>query len=312
MAVLHLPPYYEEYSAGKTRVSYGVSESEGQTTGNSVSLNLKADVGWGGDIPFALKASVSTTLSTTQAFSQSESKKFNVKTGYNLGVNTEKFGNQYAGVVLAWGCYHGYTYRVEDPAGLLAANEGANHDYMVTIPVGGGSTMWSSNRYNTLAAKKPGLPQVVIPHTIGDPSTYPTSIQTVAGSIIPEDDMVFPNTTPFTVSDIGSLSWGYTASEFTTNAKSLNTSVSGSAKVTVTGFSFGTGVGVGNTDTYNLSVGTSTTFSGLIPAVPDDPETATDEFLLYGYNTIPFVYRHNYTTDDGTSGGFYVVYYAVP
>ena len=78
------------------------------------------------------------------------------------------------------------------------------------------------------------------------------------------------------------------------------------------GFGFGGGVTVGKGDTYRLSVGTSTTFSGSIPAIPDDPQTATDEFLLYSYNTMPYVYRKTYTTIDGSTGGYYVVYYALP
>ena len=126
------------------------------------------------------------------------------------------------------------------------------------------------------------------------------------------DDMVFPDPKAYTTSDIGSVSWGYTVSESASNGVSLSTSITGSAKVTVGGFGFGGGVTVGKGHTYRLSVGTSTTFSGSIPAIPDDPQTATDEFLLYSYNTMPYVYRKTYTTIDGSTGGYYVVYYALP
>jgi hypothetical protein len=62
---------------------------------------------------------------------------------------------------------------------------------------------------------------------------------------------------------------------------------------------------------YGVSVGSSTSFGGSVPAVRDDPSTPADEASLYGYSFRPIVYRERFENAEGQQGAYYVLTYAV-
>jgi hypothetical protein len=61
---------------------------------------------------------------------------------------------------------------------------------------------------------------------------------------------------------------------------------------------------------YSVTVGSSTDFGGVIPAIRDNPDTPEDEFKVWRYSFKPYVYRHHYKDNTGTTSGFFVITYA--
>lgn len=324
IAVLTAPPYSAAHSAGPSSASLGTtdetstSESSGSSKTDSVSLML----GLGVSIPLGKVVSASLSVYMTSSWSQTAShskqlsKSMSIGKSYSITAEPQVDGFNSGAVVLAGGCYHRYQYTVDDPEKMLGETPG---EMTTFVPVGGETTLWSTNRYNALADAigKNRLPKVTISSKLGNVSSYPSKPTTLDGKPIPKADMVF-NKAPITrTSDVGTVGFSLTASENTTNTDatsfSYGESKSVQAGINVAVFNANAQVtkdtNWGLDESYSVTVGTSTSFSGQVSPVRDEPSTPANESSLYGYSFQPVVYRHHFKGEDGKDGAFYVLTY---
>ena len=306
--VIHMtfPPYDKEYSGGWANVAYGDSDSVSESVSDTVSLGMSVDVGYSADFAEIFGASISTKVSMGVSRTLGNSYSIDVGSRYSLRSDPDLYGSDYGAVVVSWGCFDGYTYELDDPEGYISDN---NDEFVMTMPVGGGVTLLSSHRYNAMAEAVGDLPIMEFPYTVGDVASYPSTPQTLDGGSLNDDNMLFSDATTYTVSDVGWVSWDMRTSQSVTNSVSMSQDIGVSAGVTVGGMKVGVGASYGWGQGYSLRVGESASFSGAIPALPDDLNTPEDEYQRYAYQVTPYVYTQPYTTGDGNEASYYVMTY---
>lgn len=303
--VLTLPPYVEGLSDGTSSAMYGDTETVGATVTDTVSLNASIALGVGADFPGGFKASMTETLSTSVSLSQASNLTMSVGSRYSVSAKPELYGDSYGAVALSWGCYHGYEYEVHDPAGVLGSDGG---EFVIAVPVGGGTSLWSTSRYNAMAEALGGeMPRIEVPHRVGHLEDYQSGAWTLDGKPIPIEDRVFPNPPALSVSDVGSVSSFLSVGETETNTASMSTDLGVSGSLGVAGFTFTGSVGFGFSSSYSLSVGQSAMFVSTIPPLPDDPSTPQDEYAENQYTFTPWLYRQRYLNPAGEEAGYYVL-----
>lgn len=338
ISVLTLPPYSASHSAGGSNANLGQNENtnsgqgSGESHGSSTSINagigINASLGvWGAGV----NANIGRSISRSWERSKGSSEGVSIGRSYGIDAHPELRGFQSGAVVLGGACFHKYEYTVEDPANLLPEKDKVGDTFAVQIPVGGETTLWSTNRYNALAdAMADGrLPKIEIPFKMGDVSSYPTTPTTLDGKPIAEEDNVFPKSPVIHSTDVAAPGFSLTTNKSETNGaatsfgmgQSMSAGISGKTGFKIPIINVGVDVSlsaskgqdesVGLSKSYNITTGSSTTFGGGIQSVPDYPATPEDESTLYGYSFRPIVYRHHYTMQDGSPGAFYVMTYTV-
>lgn len=302
------PPYDQFHSDGTPSVTYGDAESTGVENSDSVSLGLGVDVGYkqGFGEVFGAKVSASVNYRTTHWHSVRE-RRF-VSNRFSLKANPALYGPNYGGVVLSWGCFDGYKYRVDDPNDYLGGAD--REDFVVTVPTGGGTSLWSSTRYNALASELGHLPLLEVPYQVGT-TNYPLAPETIQGDPMSEGVMLFPDPYQVVVSDIGTVGWYYNASTDESNGATTDISIGASMGITVGGFQVGVNASYGWGTGYTLSVGESALFVGSLPPLPDDMSTPEDEYGEYAYAMTPYVYLQDYVDAQGNESFVYVQTYTV-
>ena len=303
--VLLIPPYDAAYSAGPAFAGFGDTESTSETWSDTVSLGLNVDIGAGASFMDLFGANYSTKVTERVTVIESFGETTGVGARYFLEGDPQTYGNQYGGVVLAWGCFDAYKYEIEDPSRLVGDD---GESFVVTVPNGGGMSIWSTPRYNAMA-ELVGLPVIEIPYTVGDVESYPTTPEDLNGDPIPDEKMVFPELKTYTVSDIGKVMWWSWAQEEVTNSTNLDHGLGVSAGVEAFGVKIGTGVDYGWGEGYSLRVGKNAGFFGGVHPIPDDPNTPEDEYTQHVYEMSPVVYLHDYITPTGDESAHYVMTY---
>lgn len=306
-AVLYLPPYDGEHSRGVASVTMGDSAQASETFSDTVSLSMGIEVGVGFDFGI-FEAKLSSKISKEISQSHSVQQYVTVGKRFSYAADPSMYGNEYAAVVLSCGCYHAYTYQLDDPLARLGDN---GKQFVVVLPVGGQTQLWSSRRYNAMARALGSLPIVDVPWKVGRPETYPQAPLRADGSPVAQDDLVFRNPPVLRVSDLGDSSFYMVAGERETNDRSMKTSVSVSGSISVPGFSFGANAGTGFGQSHSVSVGKDALFAGGVPPIPDDPATPEDEYAQHVFSYSPVVYREHYTDAAGNDAAYYVVSYVV-
>ena len=332
IAVLTLPPYSTAHSAGTSSATLGTGSSSetGASQGESHTSTVALTYGGGisgniGKFGANFNVNVTNVMSRGWARSKAKSSSQSVGGSYSISATPDVNGYHSGGVVLAGSCFHRYDYTVEDPAGVLAAK---GEDFATYVPIAGETTLWSTARYNALvdAVADGRLPKVTITAKLGDVGSYPSTPSTIDGKPIPAADLVFKTTPVKRASDVGNIGFSLTSGDASTNTATTSFSLGHAV-----GFSEGVHGGfelfkIGGIDisaaagqtydqsngldqTYAVTVGSSTTFSGNVPAVKDDPFTPSNEATLYGYSFRPYVYQHHYTMKDGTQSAFYALTY---
>jgi hypothetical protein len=307
--LLYLPPFSYEYSSGFSYIGYGAGETFSETFSDTISLSVKADVGVNAEFLSLFKTSF--TQSVAWKTSQTLGSTSSLSTGgrSNLRSDPDTFGEYYGAVVVSWGCFHAYTYEVVDPNRIYEDADG--EPIIVTVPVDGGTAMLSTNRYNAMAAIVGDLPQMPVPYKVGDPTTYPTTMETIYGDPMDDGDLVFPDLAWYEVSDVGYVGWFNQMAESSTESSTVGMDTGVSASVTVNGIKVGAGFSVGWGNGYSLTRGETATFSGGIPPFVDDPLTTSDEYVDNFYRVAPVTYLQDYTSSDGRVSKFYVATYVV-
>ena len=307
---LYFPPHDIERSEGNPSLFVGNNETSSAATTDTVSLTLGFDVGVSAGFLDIFKAGVSVGLREQLSKSRTVQKSLTVGDRFVATPDVRRLGHDYGMVALSVGCFHTYTYEVEDPAELLG--QGGDKELIsVLVPVGGATTFWSTKRYNAMAERVEGLPVIEVPYVIGDPSSYPRGPERADGSPIPDEDLVFPEVPRYVVSDAGHVGWWLSVGETETNSVAMNTSLSVDAKGGIGPFEFGAHLGVGWGQSYAVSIGSESLFGGSVPPIPNNPATPEDEYAAYAYAFSPVVYREHYTDAGGNDASFYVLSFAV-
>ncbi len=306
IAVLHYPPYNALHAEGKASVAFGEVSGSGSSTTDSVGLSLKGTVGISTPM---IDASVKTTVTAKIGRKVKTASSYKVVTQYKASAKPSIHGNKSAAVVLGWGCFHGYTYEVDDPRGL-ATNLDADNELMVSIPVGGGTTAWSSARYDAvIELREQGTP-IDVPHTVGDPFSYPASPVDGEGLPLDEADLIFP-LSELIVSDVAAASWKLEFTESMTQETSLGAGIEVSAGLNAPGFIFGVGAGVSTSTAYAVTAKAGVRFEGAVPPIPDDPATPEDEYAMWRYGFTPYFYQREMVSSEGEPVTVFVADYTV-
>ncbi len=310
------PPYEAEYSDGTSSVSIGQFEQMSESFSDSLSLDVGVDMGVSVGLFDVAKVGLGTRISRSLKYTETQT--FTKSTGARFSARPESYfeGEPYGIVSLTCGCFHAYKYRIEDPAAALG--EGADaEEFVLVVPVGGTESLWSTRRYNAMAEAVGSLPIIDIPYQVGNPDSYPPGPETLAGTPIPEDDLVFTNPPSVLVSDVGEAGFRLSVDESTTNDISMSTSIgmrldlSSEIPLIGGGVKFGADLGVGWGQGYSMRIGGGAFFWGGMPPLPDDPDTPEDEYQQHAFAMRPYLYREHYTDVNGEDAAFYVLSYAV-
>ncbi len=302
--MLHFPPYSAEHSDGQASIFVGSGESVSEEFSDSVGLSAGVTLGVSGEFPGVFSAEVSTSLRTHVEKSRTQGQTKVVGTRFTINADPELQGEAYSVVVLSSACYNLYRYQLEDPAERVGGDGG---EFALVVPVGGQSTVWSSNRYNALAQALGTLPEVASGTALGDPAAYPASPLRDDGSPVPAEDMVFPDVPSFLVSDVGQTGWFLSVNDYENNAERLTIGVSVSSSITAAGVKFGGEVGADWTQGHSINVGQEALFGGAVPPIPDDPDTSEDEYEAHRYSFSPYVYTEHYVNSQGEDAAYYVL-----
>ena len=306
--LIMMPPYDAEHSSRPSSSAYGSNESTSQGFNDTVSLGMYMDVGVKLEFMDMFGASFSQSVGWRSRQTVGDNYRVSVGERFGMSADPDMFGPYHGAVALYWGCFDTYTYEISDPSGLVSGLD--NENFVLTVPVGGSTSVWSLSRYNALAEAVGNLPVIEIPYAVGKVSDYPENPQRLDGTPIPEEDMVFDEVKWYLSPDVGSVSFRGSIGEEEYYRESWDTSIGGSASVTVAGMKVGLGAEYGWGQGYHLSVGSGAFFSGSVAAVPDDPKTPEDEYEMYGFRFAPAVYRHWYQTETGDDAALYVMTYA--
>jgi hypothetical protein len=281
----------------------------GEDARDTVGLEMAIDVGVSVGLFDIFKVGIGTRISTAIEKLHIEGTKKSVAVRMSADADLGVVGDPYGVVALGCGCFHAYYYEVDDPAGKMGEG-GHEEQFVMVVPVGGTSTLWSTKRYNAMAEAVGGLPIFDVPYRIGDVSSYPTGPQKLDGSPIPKDDFVFPEPPSILVSDVGDASFRMQVSENELDIVTRRTSIDLTGELNVGPFRFAPSLGARWGQGYGVEVGEAAFFGGSIPPIRDDPATPEDEYLEFSYATMPFVYREHYVDAKGEDAGLYVISYA--
>lgn len=309
VAALMFPPYPKDLATGalSANITLGNMDSVDEEYSDTLSLSVGMGLSFGVEAgPF--KAKVSGYFNRDVSVTQSFRTRRTIGARYWVLAQPQLQGLEYAPVIMSCGCYHRYRYQTEDPSNLIG---GTGQVVDIFIPVGGQTQLWSSQRYNAMAAATGTLPLIEVPITVGDPSSYPATQQTLDGQPIAPDDMVFTDVPSYQVSDVGFVNYWLVRGETETNAVAETIDFGTKASFGLFGNGIDVSSQIGQTAGYSLSVGNTQIFAGGIPPVPDNPDTPEDEFLLNRYSFSPFVYRQRYTDAQGDEAAYYVMNFTV-
>jgi hypothetical protein len=306
--LIMMPPYDADHSSGPSNSYYGNSESTLEGFTDTVSLGMKIDVGV--KLEFLDMFGVSLSSEVGWKTSQTVGERYRMSVGERFGMSAdpEMYGPYHGAIALYWGCFDTYTYEINDPSNLVS--ELNQENFVLTVPVGGSTSVWSLNRYNALAEALGSLPILEIPYAVGTVEDYPDEPERLDGTQIPEEDRVFDQVSWYLSPDVGSVSYRASIGDEETYRESWSTSIGSSMGVIAAGITVGMGAEYGWGQGYYLGVGSGAFFSGRVSAVPDDPNTPEDEYEMYAFRFAPVVYRQWYDTESGDEAALYVMTYA--
>jgi hypothetical protein len=307
-AMILMPPYDADHSASPSSSFQGASTSVDESFTDTVSLGMQVDMGIEAEFLDLFGVSVSTQVGWRVRQTFGERHRLSVGARFGMTADPEMYGPYHGAVVLYWGCFDTYTYEISDPNGLVNGLDSEN--FVLTVPVGGSTSVWSLARYNALAKALGTLPVLEVPYEVGNVEDYPTTPERIDGTPIPDEDMVFDELQWFVAPDVGSIAYRSQLSSGVDTATSWDTSIGTSAGVKAAGVKVGAGVEYGWGSGYSLRMGEAAMFSGKVAAVPDDPNTPEDEYNMYTFRFAPVVYRHWYTNPSGDEAPLFVMTYA--
>jgi hypothetical protein len=309
VGALMFPPYPHKMAVGalSANITLGDTESTEESLRDTLSLSVGMGLSFGAEAGI-FKAKVGAFIHQTTSYTHISSTRMTIGARYWILAAPELHGTSYAPVITSCGCYHRYQYVTEDPAGLMG---GSGKTVDIYVPVGGQTQLWSSKRYNAMAEAVGDLPIIEIPIRVGDVTSYPDKVQALNGEPIAQEDMLFPETPDYQISDVGFVNYWLVVGETETNEVAEQTKLGWQTSFGIGGVEFDYEESAALETGYSISVGTETIFAGGVPPVPDDPETPEDEYEVHRYAFKPFVYKQHYTDAYGEDAAFYVMHFAV-
>jgi hypothetical protein len=306
--VAYYPPYWAQFSHRPANVYVGESDLTTEHFEDTIYASRSIELGVEVSALGLFKAGLSGKVGQKTQRSQFSTHVSFVGTRVWTQADTSLYGPQYAAVLMSATCAHQYLYEVEDPSSALPeSGDGARFTLMV--PVDGSTLLMASQRYNALARALGDLPEMQIPHRIGDPTTYPREMLTVEGWPIPEEDKVVADPPIYVVSDVGYLGFWLALWDYQGTSTALETTLGVKAHVGAPGFKFGAEVGAGWGKQHRIQIGKEAVFGGSLPTLPNNPNTPEDEFARYAYSFAPIVYRAHYTDALGNDLSYYVFHF---
>ena len=307
-AMILLPPYDIDNSDDASGSFYGAFENTSEYFDDTISLGMGVDVGVKAEFMDMFGASFSQNVGWRVSQTFGEGYRLSVGERFGMKADPAMYGPYHGAVVLYWGCFETYTYEVNDPNGHASDMDGET--FVLSVPVGGSTSVWSLARYNALAEALGTMPVLEVPYAVGDVDDYPSYPERIDGTPIPDEDLVFSEIRWYTAPDVGSIAYRRSISEESSYRSSWDTSIGTSAGGTVAGVKVGVSADYGWGQSYSLRMGSGAMFSGSVAAVPDNPNTPEDEYEMYGFRFAPAVYRHWYTNSAGDPAALYVMTYA--
>jgi len=299
--VLIVPPAWS--GSSDYWASAGLSESESSETREeaSVSLNASVSIGYKGAVPQLFSASVTGKISRT--ITRTIKQWTSLRQGITFSIESGPEQDQLGAVMMSWTCYDAYSYALEDPSGILGGPE--LQEITVNVPRHIGRVMWAVERYNRRAPEL-GLTSIAVGVEAGDPSSYPTRLESVFGSSLDREALVTPDPYVLGVSDSIRVSGFYEYSTEDWNTGETSTGFNLTANTTAAGVTVEAAIGVTGSSSHTLRIGNTTKFTFGVGPVVDDPDTPLDEYDRYSYQFSPFVYR-----EDSDDGAFFALYHYV-
>lgn len=307
IAALMFPPYPARAASGAltANITIGDTESTDETMTDTVSLSVGMGLSFGAEA-FGFKAKVGGFFNKETAVTKGVTTSYTTGARYWILAQPDLHGTAYAPVITSCGCYHRYKYQLDDPANLIGAT-GESVD--ILVPVGGQTQLWSSKRYNAMAKATGLYPEINVPIRVGDTESYPVSPETLDGQPIPAEDMLFPETPTYQISDVGFVSFWLQSGETVSNEVAETTRLGVQSSFGGGIFEVNGEVIAGVTQGYSISVGKSSLWAGGIPPVPDNPDTPEDEYELHRYSFQPFVFRQRYVDVYGEEAAYMVMHF---
>jgi hypothetical protein len=305
---LSFPPYDLTYSQDDAEVRVGDRNMANERTNHTIGATVSHAIGVSGQVPVpvidSLKVSLGNRLSQWVEYTKSLDRGLILGRYFHMEPLPAELGRHYGGVVLAAMCFHRYTYELEDPRARLGA---AGTRLAITAPLEGEAVLWSTARYNALAEARGDLPLIHVSTTIGDPKSYPEQPTSLDGVPLAGEELVFPSTPLFRVSDAGEIAWWLNTSELGVHAELREMSFAGTLG------SLGAEYSHVNTegDGYTVSIGAGTAFSGEVPGIVDRIATPESEYTMHAYSFRPIMYRHRYIDAEGLPAGLFALTYTV-
>jgi hypothetical protein len=310
VAELLFPPYDKRVAQGASQVILGDQHTTSASASDTIALRVGMTVGFEGGLSELVKAKVAAKVSTEISRTNTVTTSKSVSLRYTVDADPNKYGEDFAAVLLSCGCFHDYVYRIDDPTGLLGGAKVASLTH-VLVPIGGDASLWSSRRYAAMAARV-GLPAMAVPYPVGALDNWPSPTPVALdGSPVSPVDAVFSEAPVIEASDIARVAFSLNVGSQMTSATATRTALGLSGSIEVAGVSFGVEGEVSDGQGYSITIGSEAQIGGSIPPIPDDPNTMVDEFAANRYAFQPFVYRQHYSDPTGADAGYYVLTYAV-
>jgi hypothetical protein len=307
-AMILLPPYDIDNSDSASSSFYGAFENTSEYFDDTISLGMRVDVGVKAEFMDMFGASFSQNVGWRVSQTFGDGYRLSVGERFGMKADPEMYGPYHGAVVLYWGCFETYTYEINDPNRRASDMDGET--FVLSVPVGGSTSVWSLARYNALAEALGTLPVLEVPYAVGDVEDYPSYPERIDGTPIPEEDLVFSDIKWYTAPDVGSIAYRRSLSEESSYRSAWDTNIGTSAGVTAAGVTVGVSAEYGWGQSYSLRLGAGARFSGSVAAVADNPGTPEDEYEMYTFRFAPAVYRHWYTNEAGDPAALYVMTYA--
>lgn len=228
--VLIYPPYWSSYSEGDDAfVGWGVAETERAEQKDSLSFETKMQIGVETTlgIPFISKliGSPKVAPGLIQTTKASVKKGFSVESRryirHKLFPDPVNQGVDNGGVVVGTSCYAYYEYRLSDPFEKTGPR---TSDILPMVqPLESKTTVMSVKRYNAIAGII-GAPEITIPYRTGDPTSYASEYEDLAGNPVDPGDFVFEPQV-FDTTDISLINWRLSLQEETSEEHEMSSGV---------------------------------------------------------------------------------------
>ena len=142
---------------------------------------MRVDVGVKAEFMDMFGASFSSNVGWRVSQSVGDGYRLSVGERFGMKADPEMYGPYHGAVVLYWGCFDTYTYEVNDPSGLASEMDGET--FVLSVPVGGSTSVWSISRYNALAEALGTMPVLDIPYAVGDVDSVAAGVAKAATAL---------------------------------------------------------------------------------------------------------------------------------